>query len=412
MTSELRVPGIDKDSKQLGNPSHRLPLTHVADRKFRILLVGSYESDQQESMQRFAGMLFDGLCIRGIPTELVAPKPFFGRLKASGNGIGKWLGYLDKFVVFPFTLYRKTRDRAEGETVMVHVCDHSNAPYLPQGASVPSVVTCHDLGAVRGAFGEATYCLVSPTGRILQKWILKSLARAGRIVCDSTATMTDVQRLLGSMAPQSQVVLLGLNQEFGVRNNVETEEMLARALPQLRHGDSYLLHVGSSLARKNRDGILRIFHRIKDRWTGQVVFAGEALPADLRGIASDLDVAHRVIAVERPSSDLLTALYNRAFALLFPSHFEGFGWPVIEAQACGCPVICSNAASLPEVAGSGALMRNAGDEQGFADDVLSLCEPGTREALIQRGFENVRRFSTERMVDEYLSIYRELVAAS
>jgi glycosyltransferase involved in cell wall biosynthesis len=357
-------------------------------------------------------MLFEGLRTRGIPTELVWPKPFFGRLKASGNGIGKWLGYLDKFLVFPFTLHRKTRQCDADETVLVHVCDHSNAPYLAQAASVPSVVTCHDLGAVRGARGEATYCLVSRTGRILQKWILKSLARAGRIVCDSTATMTDVQRLLGSKGPQSQVVLLGLNQQFGVRSKVETESMLTRALPQGYLGDSYLLHVGSSLARKNRDGILRIFHRIKDRWRGKVVFAGEPLPADLRRIAIDLGITDRVIVVERPNSDLLTALYNRAFALLFPSHFEGFGWPVIEAQACGCPVICSNATSLPEVAGSGALMRNADDEQGFADDVLSLCEPETREALIRRGFENVRRFSTERMVDEYLSIYRELVAAS
>src|SRR5438045_9024638 len=72
------------------------------------------------------------------------------------------------------------------------------------------------------------------------------------------------------------------------------------------------------------------------------------------------------------SDELLEALYNRAVALLYPSRFEGFGWPVIEAHACGCPVVCSRSGPLPEVAGAAGLLRDLEDEVGLAEDLLRL----------------------------------------
>jgi glycosyltransferase involved in cell wall biosynthesis len=84
---------------------------------------------------------------------------------------------------------------------------------------------------------------------------------------------------------------------------------------------------------------------------------------------------------------------------------------VVEAQACGCPVVCSNATSLPEVAGHAALMRSPDDEEGFVVDVLSLCNPAARDALIRLGHENVKRFTTGRMVADYIAAYRSLSTA-
>ncbi len=102
-----------------------------------------------------------------------------------------------------------------------------------------------------------------------------------------------------------------------------------------------------------------------------MVFAGEALPADLHELAARLGVAARVVEIVKPSDAVLEALYNRARALVFPSRFEGFGWPVIEAQACGCPVLCSDAGSLGEVAGEGAFVRAAADEEAFAEELAA-----------------------------------------
>jgi glycosyltransferase involved in cell wall biosynthesis len=403
----------------------------------RVLLVANSPADGQESMLRFAEMLHQGLAAADCEVEVIAPQAAFGRLASPRSDLGKWLAYLDKYLIFPIQLRRRLakirkQSRAERDrppkaarrsaadaasksevrnSAIVHICDHSNAVYAAHVGGNPCVVTCHDLGAVRGALGEDTYCPASGTGKILQRWILNSLARADRVVCDSTATQNDLARLLGKRTPQLQVILLGQNQPFKRLGSGEADARLAAGLPALDLSRPYLLHVGSSLVRKNRDGILRIFHRIRDQWDGQLVFAGEGLSDELRELVEKLSLRDRVRVVERPTSSMLEALYSRAFALLFPSRFEGFGWPVVEAQACGCPVLCSDSSSLPEVAGAGALIRAVDDEAGFANDVLSLAEPAVRAALVQRGFDNLPRFDTRQMIDRYLAIYQELVVS-
>ena len=90
-----------------------------------VLLIGNYEPDQQQSMQRFGTMMLDGLTAAGIAAELVKPEPLFGKLTTAASFIGKWLAYVDKFLVFPRTLRRRVQAGAS----VVHICDHSNAMY-------------------------------------------------------------------------------------------------------------------------------------------------------------------------------------------------------------------------------------------------------------------------------------------
>ncbi|MHA3772799.1 glycosyltransferase [Verrucomicrobiota bacterium sgz303538] len=172
----------------------------------------------------------------------------------------------------------------------------------------------------------------------------------------------------------------------------------------------FILNVGSSLARKNRDGVLRILALVKDSWTGNLVFAGERLSQGTMELVDKLELRDRVIQIECPSDEILEALYNRAFALLFPSKFEGFGWPVIEAQACGCPVLCSDAGSLSEVAGHSAFVQPWEKEERFAAEILRIAgDQRARQRWIQLGYENAKRFTTERMINEYVEVYRHLV---
>src|SRR5947199_52923 len=84
----------------------------------------------------------------------------------------------------------------------------------------------------------------------------------------------------------------------------------------------------------------------------------------MTSFASTLGITDRIVEIENAESETLEALYNRAVALLYPSTFEGFGWPIIEAQACGCPVICTGSGPMPEAAGEAGLFHNAEDEQG------------------------------------------------
>ena len=376
-----------------------------------VLLVGNYLPDGQESMLRFARMMLNGLRAHGRAAELISPGAFFGRWLPVTHGLGKWLGYVDKFVVFPWVLRRKVR--ALGPGGVVQICDHSNAMYVPAAGSAghPVLVVCHDLGAVRGALGEATDVPASRAGRVLQRWIARSLGRADLIVCVSTATKLDVARLVrrpDGSPPRTELVLNGLNAPYHRLDPSETRARLQAA--ELDPDAPFLLNVGSSLPRKNRAGVVRIFARLKDEWPrGQLVFAGETLTDETRQIACALGVGDRVVEMVKPSDALLEALYNGARALLFPSRFEGFGWPAIEAQACGCPVLCSDAGSLGEVVGDTGFVRAPDDEEAFAHELRRLLRhDDARRAWAQAGFRNVTRFCVDAMIDHYVRLHDAL----
>ena len=371
-----------------------------------VLLIGNYSPDQQQSMQRFNTMMLQGLTAVGVDSELIRPEPFLGNFRSAGRFVAKWLGYIDKHIFFPFRLGRKLADRP----ALVHILDHSNAVYVARCKGAPVLVTCHDLLAVRGALGEQTDCPATITGRVLQHWIFGGLRQAKALACVSRATAEDAQRLLGSKAtPQISVVYLGLNYPYR-----KLEPNLGQARLTKIHGVNvdlpFVLHVGSNLRRKNREGVLRIFALAKEKWNGRLVFAGDLLSQALLSLAESLGISDRIVQIENPGNEVLETLYNCAIALLYPSRFEGFGWPVIEAQACGCPVLCSDSGPLPEAAGDAGLFHDVDDEEGFASDVLRLTDPAERARWSEKSLSNAERFSANKMVAQYIDIYRQLGA--
>jgi glycosyltransferase involved in cell wall biosynthesis len=164
------------------------------------------------------------------------------------------------------------------------------------------------------------------------------------------------------------------------------------------------------LRRKNRAGVLRIFAAAREKWPSlRLVFAGEALPPDLAELMTQLRVEDAVTQVVGASHVVLEALYSRAVALLFPSRFEGFGWPPIEAQACGCPVLSSDAGSLGEVVGNSGFVRPPDAEADFAAELVRLLrDPAARAEWTQRGFANIGRFGADTMIGRYLNLYDAL----
>jgi glycosyltransferase involved in cell wall biosynthesis len=369
-----------------------------------VLLIGNYPPDQQQSMHRFSEMMLRELRALGIAAELACPEAHFIRITPAQFGfLRKWAGYIDKLIIFPRRL-RKLRTLQ-----LVHICDHSNAFYAKHFPNVPVVVTCHDLLAVRGALGEETDCPASSTGKILQRWILAALRRVTAVVCVSRATETDAVRLLGTKEKGSSITVIenGLNYDYRPLPEEKVKGRLEK-LSQLKLDRPFVLHVGSHLRRKNRAGVVRIFAKTKDHWNAQLIFAGDRLSNDLWTQARVLGITDRIVEIVSAGSELLEALYNRAHALLFPSRFEGFGWPIAEAQACGCPVLCRDAPPMSDVASGAALLRDVADEDGFAEDLLRLRDPATREKYRELGLQNATRFSAKRMAEQYLALYRGL----
>jgi glycosyltransferase involved in cell wall biosynthesis len=292
----------------------------------------------------------------------------------------------------------------------MHICDHSNAMYADAAAAnVPVVVTCHDLIAVRSALGEDLHCPVSFTGRLLQRWILRSLRRADAVVCVSHATRDDAEQLISRRgpSPKLEVISNGLNYPYQKLTPPEASERL-RNVSGLT--SPFVLHVGSNLPRKNRDAVLRIFARNKDKWDARLVMAGDPLDSEQVCLARRLEIIDRIVEIKDASDEMLEALYSSAIALVYPSLSEGFGWPIIEAQACGCPVVCSNIPPMPETAGGAGLFHDATDEAGFAADMLRLNDAAERAIWSEKSLRNAERFSTAKMISRYIDIYRSLGA--
>jgi len=140
-------------------------------------------------------------------------------------------------------------------------------------------------------------------------------------------------------------------------------------------------------------------------WSGHICFAGEPAASELTDEAKALGIFDRVHSVPKPDHETLRALYNLAHAFVFPSLSEGFGWPLIEAQACGVPVIASASDPLPEVSGGSALHANPHDAPAFASALQSLNEEAVRKSLVDQGMKNARRFDLATMIDGYLALH-------
>jgi glycosyltransferase involved in cell wall biosynthesis len=371
----------------------------------KVLLIGNYAFDGSTSMQIWADTLHRELLARGIDAQLISPKPIFGRIAPSAVGFGKWLGYIDRFVLFP----RRLR-AAVATADVVHLCDHGSAMFALKVKGKPVLVTCHDMLAVRGALGEIEEMQASAFGGSLQRWICKGLRHATRVACVSQFTLDDAARILGRSQNLCKV-LNGLNYPFKQLESAEADRRLG-GIPAIR--GPFIVHVGSNHARKNRDGVLRIFADVAGQTDLQIVFAGSPLTGQLRELSRRLHVDKRIVEVAHPEVETIEALYNRALALLFPSCYEGFGWPAIEAQACGCPVVASKIPPLVETIGESGAIFPLEDESGMANSIVRLTNDfAYADELRTRGLENVRaRFETSRMMDDYVTLYQKLVPAN
>lgn len=374
-----------------------------------IILIGNYIPDRQESMERFALMLQSGFENAGILSEVWRPTVFFGKWSRNAHsGLGKWFGYIDKWILFPMLLsWRLRNNLLHSSEVRFHICDHSNAPYLNYLPRNSTGITCHDVLAIRGALGYTdAYCPATKTGKILQKWILNNLVRAKRLAAVSQNTLTQLNELapnIQSSVKDWRLIHVGFNNAFKAIEKHEAEKLVEAVGISKR--DPFLLCVGSSLARKNRKLLLDMISCLNDQWQGNVCFAGQAADEYLLTYADSLGIKDRIISVVKPDHATLIALYCTCKALVFPSFSEGFGWPVIEAQACGAPVIASSIAPMPEVSGGAALYADPYQPEAFADAFLQLQNISVREELIQRGFINCQRFGASRMITAYLDLY-------
>ena len=261
---------------------------------------------------------------------------------------------------------------------------------IPAPPSVAHVVTLHDLAAIRYPHRHRRWQGFSARMR------RGRIARADRIICISRFTADEAIRLLDVTAGRLDVVHNGC--DFHPDDAPAAEERPGFVVP-----DDFFLFVGSLEPGKNLALLKRAYLLARDR--GRPLAPLLIVGARRQGVVSEGAPPPEWRYLGHQPDATLVYLYRRAAALVFPSQYEGFGLPVAEAMALGCPVICSRVASLPEVAGDAAWYADATPD-GYAAAMWSLADDGgLRRELADRGREQAMRFSWRRCADETNAVY-------
>jgi glycosyltransferase involved in cell wall biosynthesis len=278
-----------------------------------------------------------------------------------------------------------------------------HAPFniLPGGLSMPSVATVHDLMWLthpgwaarpgwRGWVDRAFY----------RHGLRRALGRATRIACVSAATAAEVAAFAPAAAPRTRVTLSGVDAAF-------------RPVPNPESGRRYILSVGQYAPYKNHDRVLEAFARIAedvpdlDLLFVQRQGAGSAV---LGPRAAALGVAERVRFVPSADREGLVRLYGGAAALAHPSLMEGFGNPLAEAMACGCPIVTSDRSAMPEVTGEAAMLVDPTDVEAIAAVLRRIVsDPALAADLREKGLARAAQLSWRAFAKANVAIYRELL---
>ena len=234
---------------------------------------------------------------------------------------------------------------------------------------------------------------------------IREIARADRVVADSVRTRDDLVTRAGVSPNPIRVIHPALRPDV-------LSALRESPLSDGPSRDPFILHVGNDGFYKNRAGVVRIVAEVRRHVPVRVVFAGAPGSDELMRVIHELGLTASVEFVADPSLRDLAKLYRSASLLLFPSIYEGFGWPPLEAMAASCPVVTSNAASLPEVVGDAALTASPDDVSGLAGQCLRiLTNRDIANDLRRRGERRIEAFSIEEMGRSLLTVYREAIAA-
>ncbi|MDP8259083.1 MAG: glycosyltransferase family 1 protein [Candidatus Aadella gelida] len=243
-----------------------------------------------------------------------------------------------------------------------------------------------------------------------QKWLPTCVKNSDIIIADSENTKNDIIRLLGVPEEKICVILLAVDDKF---RPLETATL---DIVRKKYGlsDKFMLNVGTIEPRKNISGLVEAFTSYIKDYSGEMdlVLVGKKDWGyrQVKRRVEELGVADRVVFTDYVDDDDLPALYNLAKLFVYPSFYEGFGLPVLEALSSGCPVIASNVSSIPEIVGEAGILLAPDDTEGLTNSFKKFDENRSMQLeLSDMGIERSKKFSWQRTAEETLDVYRKIL---
>lgn len=383
------------------------PIVRQIPPPLRVAVICDFAEERWPSMDLVGNMLYETLAkehTAKAEAMLIRPKMPFARA-AEPSKLGRLWG---RFVHYPLELRR-----IRPEFDVFHITDHSYAHLVHHLPPDRTVVTCHDIDAFR--------CLVDPgvrrsfPFRALTRRVLKGMQRASHVAC---ATETTRQALLTNHllpAEKLSVVHNGVHPALSSEPNPVADTQLSALIGRRPDECLEIIHVGSTIPRKRIDILLNIFAELR-RSHGdlRLLKVGGNFTPQQRKLAQALGVRNHIDVLPRLDESLLAAAYRRAAVLLQTSDYEGFGLPVIEALACGLPVVAADIPALREVGGSAVEYCPVDDTPRFTRTVLHLLSeretsPATWNIRCNKSLTHARKFTWNAYASKMMGIYAQVL---
>ncbi|HXW03867.1 MAG TPA: glycosyltransferase family 1 protein [Vicinamibacterales bacterium] len=386
--------------------------------RLKVGILADYLEEGWPSMDLVADMLLDRLQREHPDTvEPMLIRPRFRRRFSRLPGVSRntTLLVLDRVANRHWDYPRNTRALA-GRFDLFHVVDHSYAQLVHALPAERTLVTCHDLDAFRSVLDPEAEPRTAAF-RAMTRRVLRGLRLAGHIACDSEATRDALVQKAGIESSRTTVVHNGPHPSCTPEPEPAAELDAVRLLgPPGQTID--VLHVGSTIPRKRLDLVLSIAARVMSSTPAvRLVRVGGPLTAAQRALARDLGIAGRIVHLPVLDRATLAAVYRRSAVLILPSEREGFGLPVLEALACGTPVVASDIPALREVGGQAVSYCALEDVGGWTATVARLVDEPRRDAgqsrlRRERGVRRAQAFSWSHYARSVVAIYTRMAAAA
>ena len=258
------------------------------------------------------------------------------------------------------------------------------------------VTTIHDFGFLK--YPEVAHPKIKAVMERRFKWIKKEV---DLIIAVSQATKKDIMEILNIPEEKIRVVYEAVSEDI---NQVKDQKIIEKVKKKYGLKGSYLLSVATLEPRKNLKRIIKGFGLLKKKDLSLVIAGKSGWDKEISqwGLKNK---DQRIIFTGYISQEDKLALYSGATCFVFPSLYEGFGLPILEAMKCGCPVVTSNVSSMPEVAGKAGILVDPLNVKNIAEGINQAIKD--KKELINKGFEQVKKFSWEKTARETLKVYQE-----
>ena len=356
-------------------------------------------------MDRYAGELSGALAalsgsgqlltIQMAPAVVGAYARRFSGHAQAGRLDRAWFRYLG----YPASA-RRQRARA------FHILDHGYAHLVQVLDPRRTVITCHDLIPLLAAEGALPITVPATVARTF-RWRAAHLSRARRVIAVSEATRSTIEKYTDVPAQNISVVPQGVSSVFRPLDRPRADIRHRLGLPAQA---PVILQVATRARYKNTPAVLHALAQLRRTHADVILIrVGASLFDDEARLASRLGVEGAIRQISRVTDDALVEWYNAADVLVFPSWWEGFGWPPLEAMACGTPVVTSNVSSLPEVCGDAALLVDPHDSDAIAGAIVrAVTDEPLRADMIAKGLARARDFSWKQSVGQIHQIYMDV----